>query len=246
MMLYCMCFVTCGTTHAQALTLPEVVRVLTAADIPGTNIVGGSYLPIDCEPLFAEEVSYHGQPVGLVLATSQAAADRAARLVGVRYRPNGVPVLDLDDAKEQGLVHSLGVCGCVHTYAACVLACAHICCYTYAASIADVTSHHARPPPLMCHHCTAFMGPLGDWTIKKGDAAAAIASAPHTVSGTFHLPSCQHMYMEPQVTVARPRDGGGLWVATASQAPSAGHAAAAAVLGVQQHHITIGTVLHCM
>lgn len=84
------------------------------------------------------------------------------------------------------------------------------------------------------------MGPLGDWTIKKGDVEAAIATAPHTVSGTFHLPSLQHMYMEPQVTVARPRDGGGLWVATASQSPSSAHVAAANVLGVPQHHITVG------
>lgn len=95
--------------------------------------------------------------------------------------------------------------------------------------------------PVLPTRCSpAFMGPLGDWTIKQGDVEAAIASAPRSVSGTFLLPSVKHMYMEPQVTVARPRDGGGLWVATATQSPSAAHVAAAAVLGVPQHHITVG------
>lgn len=93
--------------HSQALALHGVVRVLTPADIPGANAVGGSFLPIDCEPLFAETVSYHGQPVALVLATSQVGAERGARLVGVRYRPTEAPVLDIDDAKAQGLIHSL-------------------------------------------------------------------------------------------------------------------------------------------
>ncbi len=48
-----------------------------------------------------------------------------------------------------------------------------------------------------------------------------------------------------QVSVARPQEGGGLWVATACQGPSVPHVAAARVLGVPQHRITMGMIEEC-
>ena len=65
-------------THARvtalrpepALTVPGVVRVLTADDVPGVNDAGVKH----DEPLFPTEVCYHGHPVCWVLAESLEAA----------------------------------------------------------------------------------------------------------------------------------------------------------------------------
>jgi len=59
--------------------VPGVVRVLTAADIPGRNNSGPSVID---DPLLAKDtVVFHGQPVALVVAESYDAARKAARLV---------------------------------------------------------------------------------------------------------------------------------------------------------------------
>ncbi len=67
---------------SPALNLPGVVSFISASDIPanGMNATFGS-------PLFAEdEVAYIGQPIGLLVATSAALAERAAGLVDVQYK----------------------------------------------------------------------------------------------------------------------------------------------------------------
>ena len=73
-----------GIDATRALALPGVVRVLTAADIPGQNNTG-PILPD--EPLIpAERVLYYGQAVAWVLAEDEATAITAASLVAVRYQ----------------------------------------------------------------------------------------------------------------------------------------------------------------
>ena len=64
---------------ASARAMPGVVAILTAADIPGENDIG----PIlRGEPLFAEDkVSFAGQPIALVVATSLDLARAAAHAV---------------------------------------------------------------------------------------------------------------------------------------------------------------------
>ena len=77
--------------HARLHTLnldavkqaPGVVAVITAADIPGTNHLGGS---AQDEPVFATDtVEYIGQSIFAVAATSMEAARRAARLAAIDY-----------------------------------------------------------------------------------------------------------------------------------------------------------------
>jgi len=59
-----------------ALRAPGVVRIFTAADVPGQNQIGAI---VPDEPLFAESGLHHiGQPIALVVATTPEAA-RAAR-----------------------------------------------------------------------------------------------------------------------------------------------------------------------
>ncbi|UXI68671.1 xanthine dehydrogenase molybdopterin binding subunit [Tahibacter amnicola] len=85
-----------------ALALPGVIRVLTAADIPGENDTG----PIlHDEPLIPRDVVlFHGQAVAWVVATSERIAQQAARAVKVEYEPLP-PVLDIETAIAQSSFH---------------------------------------------------------------------------------------------------------------------------------------------
>ena len=74
---------------SAALTAPGVARVLTAADIPGINQIGGI---VADEPLLAEgHVHFRGQPVALVLARTEAQAHAALKLIKVEIDP--LPVI---------------------------------------------------------------------------------------------------------------------------------------------------------
>ena len=68
---------------APALQVPGVVRVLTAADVPGVNDAGVKH----DEPLFPDEVMYAGHAVCWVLAESLEAARLGALAVEVDYEP---------------------------------------------------------------------------------------------------------------------------------------------------------------
>lgn len=68
---------------AAAARLPGVVRIFTAADIPGANQIGGMILD---EPLLADgELDFVGQPVALVVAETDNAARRAAAAVALSF-----------------------------------------------------------------------------------------------------------------------------------------------------------------
>jgi xanthine dehydrogenase large subunit len=76
-----------------ALDVPGVVRVLTAADVPGTNDAGVKH----DEPLFPTEVMFHGHAVCWVLGESLEAARLGALAVQVDYEP--LPsIVTLDEA----------------------------------------------------------------------------------------------------------------------------------------------------
>ncbi|MBJ7358505.1 xanthine dehydrogenase molybdopterin binding subunit [Nocardioides sp.] len=66
-----------------AYAVPGVVKVLTAADVPGTNDAGIKH----DEPLFPSEVMYHGHAVCWVLGETLEAARRGAAAVEVDYDP---------------------------------------------------------------------------------------------------------------------------------------------------------------
>ena len=69
----------------EARKMPGVACILFAEDIPGTNDVGA--IRHD-EPLLAQdEVSFHGQPVAVVVGESYDACRRAADAVLVEYEP---------------------------------------------------------------------------------------------------------------------------------------------------------------
>ncbi|WP_172200042.1 xanthine dehydrogenase molybdopterin binding subunit [Niveibacterium sp. COAC-50] len=70
---------------AAVRAAPGVVKVLTAADIPGENNCGPV---LHDDPILADGlVQYWGQPLFLVVATSHDAARRAARLAKFEFEP---------------------------------------------------------------------------------------------------------------------------------------------------------------
>jgi xanthine dehydrogenase large subunit len=66
-----------------AHAVPGVVRVLTAADVPGVNDAGVKH----DEPLFPDEAMFHGHAVCWVLAETIEAARLGAKAVEVDYEP---------------------------------------------------------------------------------------------------------------------------------------------------------------
>ncbi|MGH3126445.1 MAG: xanthine dehydrogenase family protein molybdopterin-binding subunit, partial [Gaiellaceae bacterium] len=87
-----------GFDTDAALAVPGVVAVLTATDLPlattGTDRTS--------EPLAREEVVFAGQPVALVIAETEAAAEDGAELVLVDYEPLEA-VVDVEAAMEPGV-----------------------------------------------------------------------------------------------------------------------------------------------
>lgn len=59
-----------------------------------------------------------------------------------------------------------------------------------------------------------------DQRMAQGDAAAALAAAPHRVSGHLKIGAQDHFYLEGQVAFARPGEDGQIHVVSSSQHPS--------------------------
>lgn len=70
---------------AEALALPGVLQVLTAADVPGTNLQG--IVHKDQPVLCGDVVRHAGDPVALVLAESREALERALGLLRADLEP---------------------------------------------------------------------------------------------------------------------------------------------------------------
>src|ERR1700684_353217 len=86
-----------GLRTAAADEVPAVVRVLTAADVPGVNDAGEKH----DEPLFPSEVMFHGHAICWVLGETLEAARQGAAKVEADYE--ALPALvSVHDAIEAG------------------------------------------------------------------------------------------------------------------------------------------------
>ena len=74
----------------------------------------------------------------------------------------------------------------------------------------------------------SFIGPAR--TIRRGDAAAALAAAPHRLRGELRIGGQEHFYLETQAALAIPHDGGELVVHSSTQNPTEIQAIVARVL----------------
>ncbi len=74
---------------------------------------------------------------------------------------------------------------------------------------------------------------------QRGDAAAAINSAPMQLQGEFRSGGQEHMYLEGQASLCIPQEDSGMLVYTSSQHPSEGQKLVAEVLGIPMNLVTV-------
>ncbi|MGA9521894.1 MAG: xanthine dehydrogenase molybdopterin binding subunit [Myxococcaceae bacterium] len=75
--------------------------------------------------------------------------------------------------------------------------------------------------------------------IARGDVQAALASAPVRISGEVRSGAQDHFYLETHVSLALPREAGGLHIYSSTQHPSEVQAIVSEVLGIGRHQIVI-------
>ncbi len=71
-----------------------------------------------------------------------------------------------------------------------------------------------------------------DFDILRGDAASALAAAPHRLAATLAIGGQEHFYLEGQVAFAAPQEDGDIYVLSSTQHPSEVQKAVADVLGL--------------
>jgi xanthine dehydrogenase large subunit len=76
-------------------------------------------------------------------------------------------------------------------------------------------------------------------TLKRGDAAAAIESAPRRIKGTMRLGGQDHFYLEGQIAMALPGEDMDVTVYSSTQHPSEVQHMVAHVLGVPSHAVIV-------
>ena len=75
--------------------------------------------------------------------------------------------------------------------------------------------------------------------LRRGSPSKAIARAPHRLSGRLAIGGQEHFYLEGQVAMALPREGGGMLVHSSTQAPSEVQHLVAKVLGLPASAVTV-------
>jgi CO/xanthine dehydrogenase Mo-binding subunit len=184
-----------GVDASAALALPGVLAVLTAADLPlattGTDRTS--------EPLAREEIVFAGQPVALVVAESEAAAEDGAELVVVDVE-SLPPVVDVEAAMEVGAPLARTV-------------------EESDDEAGDLESIHAGVDHGQADDPGEVLSGnvLDRITRENGDVAAAFASSDAVVEGTFRTPWVYQAYLEPQVCTAWLEPSGTLVVSSSTQ-----------------------------
>ena len=76
-------------------------------------------------------------------------------------------------------------------------------------------------------------------TLQRGDAAAAITSAPRSLTGTMVVGGQDHFYLEGQIAMAEPGEDGDVRVWSSTQHPSETQHMVSHVLGVPNHTVLV-------
>lgn len=75
--------------------------------------------------------------------------------------------------------------------------------------------------------------------MARGDPDAALAAAPHRISGRFAVGGQEHFYLEGQVAVALPQDDGSLVIHSSTQHPTEVQHVVAHALGAHAHQVQV-------
>jgi xanthine dehydrogenase large subunit len=81
----------------------------------------------------------------------------------------------------------------------------------------------------------------GPRVYAKGDAAAAIATAPRVVQGTMEIGGQEHFYLEGQAALALPQEAGDMLVHSSTQHPTEIQHKVAEAIGVPMHAVRVET-----
>jgi CO/xanthine dehydrogenase Mo-binding subunit len=205
--------VSIDTSAAKAF--PGVVDVLIGKDLladgPEPSERGRAMLARD-------KVIYYGQPVAVVLATSEDAAVEAAALVTVEYESLGVNVDPLAAmAKDAPAIRASGQEGGAGD----------------AAAHASVSGGQELD--------TSNLGPnvTNAMAFKRGDVNKGFAEADVVIERTYITPSVHQGYIEPHATTAVPDPLGNLTIYTTTQGQFYTRNATADTLGIPQNQITV-------
>ncbi len=203
---------------ARALAVPGVVAVLTAKDLPDIAPSSRSRLL-----LTRGRVIFAGQPVAMVLATSEAAAEDGVHQVAVAYEPLPAAIT-MDEALAEGapLVWPDGV----------------------PSGAEDAGAHGADVGG--SQRDEKKVGNVAERaSYTRGDVAAGFAEADAIVERIFTTPMVHQSALEPQAVIAEPdpvTGGATLWAST--QGPFGVRQEVARVLGVPESDVrVIGTAV---
>jgi CO/xanthine dehydrogenase Mo-binding subunit len=178
-----------------ALSIRGVVAVLIASDLP----IASPGTDRTSEPLARAEVVFAGQPVALVVAETEAAAEDGAEATLVEYEPLE-PVVDVEAAMQPGAALARVV-------------------EASDDEAGDLESIHAGVDHGQEDDRAEQLSEnvLDRVTRDRGDLEAAFASSDAIVEGTFRTPWVYQAYLEPQVCTAWLEPSGTLVVSTSTQ-----------------------------
>ena len=109
-----------------------------------------------------------------------------------------------------------------------------------AARARDALRIEALPPiltPAEAHAAKSYV--LPPMHLARGDAAAAIAAAPHRLQGTWDVGGQEQFYLEGQISYAIPRENAGMFVHCSTQHPSEMQHLVANCLGLKSHQVQV-------
>ncbi len=207
-----------GVDATAALQVPGVVAVLTADDLP---FAPGGGPPRASESLARTEIVYAGQPVALVIADDEGAAETAAALVEIGYDVLP-PVLDpaaamaFDSPKTRVLtkVGEDAAEAAMH-------------------GIGGGAEAEQEPEERLSSNVS------GQTHITMGDIAKGFAEAEVTAEGTYTTAWVHQSYIEPQTCVAMPDGMGGVNIHASTQGLFRTRQVVAQTLGLQEHQVRI-------
>jgi CO/xanthine dehydrogenase Mo-binding subunit len=158
---------------SPARSVPGVVAVVTGAELKALGVDRGyGRVFLDQDVLASERVRYAGEPVAAVAATSQEAAEEAARAVLVDYETL-TAVFDAEEALADG---------------APLL-------FEHRPPLREEYRGRIQPGPASSNICSHFR-------LVRGDPAEGFARSHRIFEDTFRSPAAQHVPLEPHVTVA--------------------------------------------
>jgi len=110
-----------------------------------------------------------------------------------------------------------------------------------AARLAKIDIEEAKPAITVEDALITGETVLPDYAFGRGDAAAALAKAPHRLEGALQIGGQEHFYLEGQAAFAIPGEAGEMLVHSSTQDPTEVQHICARVLGIPDAFVTVET-----